>query len=63
MMTLVWFGSDLRLADNPALDAAVADGRAVVPFYVLDDADAGGGRQVARRAGGCTVRLRRLRPP
>jgi deoxyribodipyrimidine photo-lyase len=41
MMTLVWFGSDLRLADNPALDAAVADGRAVVPFYVLDDADAG----------------------
>jgi deoxyribodipyrimidine photo-lyase len=41
MVTLLWFRSDLRLADNPALDAAVANGRAVVPFYLLDDVDAG----------------------
>jgi deoxyribodipyrimidine photo-lyase len=41
MVTLLWFRRALRLADNPALDAAVTNGRAVVPFYVLDDVDAG----------------------
>ena len=34
MTTLVWFRSDLRLADNPALRAAVAAGSPVVPFYI-----------------------------
>jgi deoxyribodipyrimidine photo-lyase len=34
---LVWFHRDLRLADNPALTAAVASGRPVVPVYVHDD--------------------------
>jgi len=34
---VVWFRQDLRLADNPALTAAAATGRAVVPLYVLDD--------------------------
>jgi deoxyribodipyrimidine photo-lyase len=34
MTTLVWFRSDLRLADNPALCAAVAAGAAVVPVYI-----------------------------
>jgi len=38
---LLWFRRDLRLSDNPALDAAIADGRPVIPFYVIDDADAG----------------------
>lgn len=33
--SLVWFRNDLRLADNPALTAALASGR-VVPVYVLD---------------------------
>ncbi len=35
--TILWFRGDLRLADHAALDAAMADGRAVVPVYVLDD--------------------------
>jgi deoxyribodipyrimidine photo-lyase len=41
MTTLLWFRRDLRLADNPALDAAVAIGRPVIPVYIRDDADAG----------------------
>lgn len=35
--TLVWFRQDLRLHDNPALQAAVARGGPVVPVYILDD--------------------------
>ena len=31
---LVWFRRDLRLADNPALQAALADGYAPIPVYV-----------------------------
>jgi deoxyribodipyrimidine photo-lyase len=34
MTTLVWFRQDLRLADNPALSAALATGEAVVPVYI-----------------------------
>lgn len=34
--TVVWFRRDLRLADHPALDAAAAEGRDVVPLFVLD---------------------------
>ncbi|MFO1067276.1 MAG: deoxyribodipyrimidine photo-lyase [Geminicoccaceae bacterium] len=34
---VVWFRNDLRLADNPALEAAVASGRDLVLLYVLDD--------------------------
>ncbi len=41
MVTLLWFGRDLRLADNPALAAALARGGTVVPLFILDDADAG----------------------
>ena len=32
--TLVWFRIDLRLADNPALHAAVKSGGAVVPVFI-----------------------------
>ena len=39
--TILWFRRDLRLADNPALTAAVGRSRPVVAVYVLDDADAG----------------------
>ncbi|TCS44042.1 cryptochrome/photolyase family protein [Reinekea marinisedimentorum] len=35
-----WFRQDLRLADNPALTAAVQQG-AVIPIYILDDDNAG----------------------
>ena len=41
MTTLLWFRRDLRLADNPALNAAVAIGRPVIPVFICDDADAG----------------------
>lgn len=35
--TLVWFRRDLRLADHPALAAALARGGPVLPVFVLDD--------------------------
>jgi deoxyribodipyrimidine photo-lyase len=34
MCTVVWFRQDLRVADNPALDAAVRAGGPVVPLYI-----------------------------
>lgn len=34
---IVWFRSDLRLADNPALSAAAASGRPIIPLYILDE--------------------------
>jgi len=34
---IVWFRRDLRLADNPALFAAVRTGRPVIPLYILDE--------------------------
>ena len=39
--SIVWFRQDLRLQDNPALQAAVGRGGPVVPVYVLDDAGEG----------------------
>ncbi|KAA5603861.1 deoxyribodipyrimidine photo-lyase [Roseospira marina] len=39
---LLWFRRDLRLADHPALTAAVATGRPIVPVYLLDGDDPGG---------------------
>ena len=38
--TILWFRQDLRLADNPALNAA-AEAGSVLPVFVLDDAAAG----------------------
>lgn len=35
---VVWFGQDLRLHDHAMLQAVLADGRAVPPVHVLDDA-------------------------
>ena len=34
---ILWFRRDLRLADQPALAAAVASGGPVIPIYILDD--------------------------
>lgn len=34
---VVWFRQDLRLGDNPALHAAVATGRPILPLYILDE--------------------------
>ena len=39
--SIVWFRDDLRLADNPALHAAVERGRPIVAVYVLDEESAG----------------------
>ena len=36
-VAIVWFDTDLRLADNPSLDAAVSQGARVLPVYILDD--------------------------
>ena len=46
---LVWFRNDLRLADNPALDAALASGRKILCVYIHDEQGAG-----LRPAGGAS---------
>ena len=38
---ILWFRQDLRLADNPALTAAIASGRPLLPLYILDEATPG----------------------
>lgn len=40
-IAIVWFRQDLRLADNPALSAAVESGAKILPVYVLDDDNSG----------------------
>lgn len=40
-LTVVWFRQDLRLDDNPALQAAIARGNPIVPMYILDTQHAG----------------------
>ena len=42
LTALVWFRQDLRLADNPALSAAVAAGARIVPVYVWSPEEEGG---------------------
>lgn len=39
--TIVWFRDDLRVADHPALHAAVGRAGPVIAVYVLDEASAG----------------------
>ena len=39
-INIVWFDQDLRLADNPALSAAVNQGN-ILPIYILDNENAG----------------------
>ena len=39
--TILWFRNDLRLSDHPALTAAVAAGRPVLPVYLFDEESAG----------------------
>jgi deoxyribodipyrimidine photo-lyase len=38
-VTVAWFRQDLRISDNPALNAAAAAGD-VLPIYILDDVNA-----------------------
>lgn len=37
MTSIIWFRRDLRLTDNPTVDAARRDGTHVVPFFCIDD--------------------------
>jgi deoxyribodipyrimidine photo-lyase len=46
---ILWFRNDLRLADNPALDAALASGRKILCVYIHDEQSAG-----LRPAGGAS---------
>lgn len=46
-LALVWFRDDLRLDDNPALSAAVADGFDPVPVFVRDPDEADAPRGAA----------------
>ena len=39
--SIVWFRDDLRLADHPALNAAVDRGEQVIALYVLDEESPG----------------------
>lgn len=39
--TLLWFRQDLRLQDNPALDAALARRAPILPVFILDDGGEG----------------------
>ncbi len=48
-VSIVWFRSDLRLSDNPALIKGLEAGRAVVPVFVLDEETSG-----VRRLGGAS---------
>src|SRR5664279_2640783 len=47
MTTLVWFRQDLRLADNPALTAALELGAPIVPVFIHSPAE-----EAAWRPGG-----------
>ena len=46
--TLLWFRQDLRLEDNPALQAALSRGAPIVPVYLQDDESEG--RWASRRS-------------
>jgi len=37
MTALIWFRDDLRIADNPALNAAAESGKNVIALYILED--------------------------
>jgi deoxyribodipyrimidine photo-lyase len=38
---IMWFRQDLRLQDNPALNAAHETGQPILPVYILDDENSG----------------------
>ena len=38
---LVWFRKDLRLADNPCLEAALKSGKEIIPVYIWNKEEGG----------------------
>ena len=62
MTAIVWFRRDLRLHDNPALMAALAEHELLVPAFCLDDRLLGGRHRSGPRAaflGACLAELGR----
>lgn len=55
---LLWHRRDLRLADHPALSAAQATGRPVIPVFIDDEASRGLGAAPRLRLGLSLARLR-----
>ena len=49
--TIIWFRRDLRLADHPALTAAVARGGSIIPLFILDPITEGQGAASIMRLG------------
>jgi DNA photolyase len=60
--TIVWFRRDLRLSDNPAVEAAVARGGAVVAAWVHAPGEEGGSAPGASRRS-CSTTASSSRPP
>ncbi len=55
-----WIRRDLRLSDNPALDAALSHGKQVIPLFILDPNLWEGKFFSAKRAAFLTANLERL---
>ncbi len=55
MTVILWLRRDLRLADQPALAAAVESGAPVLPVYVLDHETAKHRKMGGPRGGGCII--------
>ena len=49
---ICWFHQDLRLSDHPALTAAIAKGKPVIPVYIYDDISPGKWAQAGLAGGG-----------
>ena len=56
---LLWFRRDLRTADHPALHAAAASGRPVIPVFVRDEGVDGIGAAPRMRVGMAAAELAR----
>ena len=54
-VALCWFHQDLRLGDNPVLDAAIASGDAVIPFIFWMMRRQATGPWAGQAGGGCII--------
>jgi hypothetical protein len=55
--TLLWFRLDLRLADNPALQAAIQFVGPVIPVFIHTPDEEAHGNRVPARDADCTSRF------
>ncbi len=54
---LLWFRRDLRISDHPALHAAAASGRPVIPVFLRDEGVTGIGAAPRMRVGMAAAEL------